>query len=109
MALAEEIAAAKEMLPQVTIPAQTAECAMALINSLHIQSHRAEITLLEAARARAAADGRVEVGNEDVAVVAPLALRQRRSDFMERFVRQSVEEDKRISAGVRKILGTEKN
>jgi magnesium chelatase subunit I len=109
MALAEEIAAAKEMLPQVTIPADTSECAMALINSLNIQSHRAEITLLEAARARAAADSRTEVENEDVAVAAPLALRQRRSDFMERFVRESVEEDERIAAGVEEVLGTEKN
>lgn len=107
--LAEEIAAAKEMLPQVTIPVHTAECAMALINSLSIQSHRAEITLLEGARARAAADGRTEVEDEDLAIVAPLALRLRRSDFMERFVRDSVEEDERISAGVKEVLGTEKS
>jgi magnesium chelatase subunit I len=109
MGLAEEIAAAKEMLPQVTIPSDTSVCAMALINSLSIQSHRAEITLLEAARARAAADGRIRVGNDDMAAVAPLALRQRRSDFMERFVRESVEEDQRIAAGVEEVLGTEKN
>jgi magnesium chelatase subunit I len=108
MALADEIAKAKELLPEVTIPPQIAESAMKLINSLHIQSHRAEIVLLEASRARAAADGRKEVANADIAVVAPLALRQRRSDFMERFVKDSTKEDDRIAGGVKKVLGIEK-
>jgi magnesium chelatase subunit I len=108
MALADEITKAKDLLPKVTIPAEIANSAMKLINSLHIRSHRAEIVLLEAARARAAADGREEVENGDVAVVAPLALRQRRSDFMERFVKESLKEDERIAGGVKKILGIEK-
>jgi magnesium chelatase subunit I len=108
MALADEIASAKDLLPKVSIPAEMAELAMKLINSLNIQSHRAEIVLLEAARARAAADGREEVQNDDVAVVAPLALRQRRSDFMERFVKDSHKEDERIENGVKKTLGVEK-
>jgi magnesium chelatase subunit I len=108
MALADEVATAKELLPKVTVPPQIAESAIKLINSLHIQSHRAEIVLLEAARARAAADGRKEVQDDDVAVVAPLTLRQRRSDFMERFVKSSHKEDERIANGVKKILGIEK-
>lgn len=108
MTLADEIARAKDLLPRVSIPARTAQSALRLINSLKIQSHRAEITLLEAARARAAADGRKRVRNEDVAVVAPLALRQRRSDFMERFMTESRQEDDRIASGVKEVLGTEK-
>jgi magnesium chelatase subunit I len=108
MALADEVATAKELLPKVTIPPPIAESAIKLINSLHIQSHRAEIVLLEAARARAAADGRMGVQGDDVAVVAPLALRQRRSDFMERFVKSSHKEDERIANGVKKTLGIEK-
>jgi magnesium chelatase subunit I len=108
MALADEISAAKDLLPKVTIPSRMAESAMRLINSLHVQSHRAEIVLLEAARARAAADGREEVAQEDVAVVAPLALRQRRSDYMERFVKDSRKEDESIANGVKRILGIEK-
>ena len=107
MALAEEIAKAKGLLSGVTISPETAESAMKLINSLQIQSHRAEIVLLEAARARAAADGRKDVEHADVAVAAPLALRQRRSDFMERFVKQSRKEDDRIASGVKKVLGIE--
>jgi len=108
MTLADEIASAKDLLPKVTIPPRIAESAIRLINSLHIQSHRAEIVLLEAARARAAADGREEVAEEDVAVVAPPALRQRRSDYMERFVKDSRKEDERIANGVKRILGIEK-
>lgn len=107
MALAEEIARAKDLLPQVTIPSDIARPAIRLIESLKIQSHRAEIVLLEASRARAAADGRTEVKHEDINVTAPLALRQRRSDFMERFVMESQEEDERIASGVDAILGHE--
>jgi magnesium chelatase subunit I len=108
LTLGEEIARAKELLPEVTIAPKTAESAMKLINSLQIQSHRAEIVLLEAARARAASDGRKDVEYEDIAVVAPLALRQRRSDFMERFVKDSRKEDDRIASGVKKVLGIER-
>jgi len=107
MALADEIARAKDLLPSVTISPHIAHSAMTLINSLSIQSHRAEIVLLEAARARAAADGRTEVKSEDIAVTSPLALRQRRSDFMERFVTDSQEEDERIAKGAERILGNE--
>jgi magnesium chelatase subunit I len=108
MALADEIAQAKELLPQVTIPPGLAEAAMRLINSLKVQSHRAEIVLLEAARARAAADGRTEVEREDIIVTAPPSLRQRRSDFIERFVAVSQEEDGRINSAIQEILGQEK-
>jgi magnesium chelatase subunit I len=109
MALADEIAKAKELLPHVTIPARVARSALGLISSLSIQSHRAEITLLEAARARAAADGRKRVRDQDVAAVAPLALRQRRSDFMDRFMVDSRQEDDRIASGVKEVLGIEKS
>lgn len=107
IALAEEISRAKDLLPEVTIPPEIAQSAMKLINSLQIQSQRAEIVLLEAARARAAADGRTEVEDVDIAVAAPLALRQRRSDFMEQFVKRSDKEDARIAGGVKKVLGIE--
>jgi len=108
MALADEIAKAKGLLPEVTMPSQIAESAMKLINSLSIHSQRAEIVLLEAARARASADGRKAVNHEDIATVAPLVLRQRRSDFMERFMKDSLKEDDRIASGVKKVLGIEK-
>jgi magnesium chelatase subunit I len=109
MSLADDIAHAKDLLPQVTIPPDVAQAAMALIGSLQAQSHRAEIVLLEAARARAAADGRTEVTSQDIAVTAPMSLRQRRSDFMERFVTDSREEDAKIRGSVRQIFGEEKS
>lgn len=107
MDLAEDIAKAKELLPEVNIEPRIANSAIQLINSLNIQSHRAEIVLLEAARARAAADGRTKVNEDDIAVAAPLALRLRRSDFMNRFVAESQEEDAKIAYGVEEVLGRE--
>ena len=47
-----------------------------------VPSHRAEIALLEAARARAAADYRATATIDDVRSCAVLALRQRRSSFI---------------------------
>ena len=65
-----------------------------LIARLQIDSLRAEITLFEAARAYAAADGRLEAEPADLRIVAPLALRLRRSSFMQDyFNRQKQEED----------------
>jgi magnesium chelatase subunit I len=59
-----------------------------------IDSLRAEITWFEAARAHAAADGRDEVTKQDLQTVAPMALRLRRSRFMEEyFSGQQTEED----------------
>jgi magnesium chelatase subunit I len=61
---------------------------------LEIDSLRAEITWFEAARAFAAADGRKRVTPQDLQVVAPMALRLRRSKFMtEFFIDQKVEEE----------------
>jgi predicted flap endonuclease-1-like 5' DNA nuclease len=66
---------------------------LAFIDRLRIDSLRAEITLFEAARAFAAADGRSETCPQDLVEVAPLALRLRRSSFMnEYFASQQAEE-----------------
>lgn len=78
----DEIQAARELLPEVTIP-QTVEAAgTQLVQHLGIDSLRAEITMFEAARAFAAADARREVLLDDLKVVAPMALRLRQSPFM---------------------------
>lgn len=95
-ALTEEIALAKELLPQVTIRPEAEKAVTDLINSLRIATHRAEIVTLEAARAYATADGRTEVTVTDIAAVAPMALRQRRSEFIERYLEESNREDKEI-------------
>lgn len=96
--LKEEIVAARALLPQVTIGAEVEDVALGCIQALNIPSQRAEITLFEAARARAAADGRVAVTFEDVQVLAPLALRQRRRAQIEVYAEQVADEDATIAA-----------
>ena len=67
---------------------------MERIRQLKIDSLRAEVTLFEASRAFAALDGRLEVSSEDIQRIAPMALRMRRSAFIEKYLsEQSVEEE----------------
>jgi magnesium chelatase subunit I len=94
VAAAEEIQAAREILPKVSLPDKVARPAIQLVQKLGIDSLRAEITWFEAARAYAAADGRSKVSPEDLQAVAPMALRLRRSQFMaEYFSSQAGEEE----------------
>jgi magnesium chelatase subunit I len=89
----DEIQAARDLLPRVSLPDEVARRGLAFIDRLQIDSLRAEITLFETARAFAAADGRESVTVEDLREVAPLALRVRRSNFMtEYFNTQQAEE-----------------
>jgi len=95
----EEILSARELLPKVELPNGIAHAGLSLIKELGIASLRAEITLFEAARALAAADGRVKVSQEDLEQVAPMALRLRRSTFIENyFVEQASEENEIIQS-----------
>ncbi|MFC1997490.1 ATP-binding protein, partial [Chloroflexota bacterium] len=73
----QEIQIARDVLPQVELPAEVAEMGLSLVEKLQIDSLRAEITLFEAARAHAIADGRLEVERQDLKIVAPIALRLR--------------------------------
>lgn len=89
-----EIQEARKRLPHVRLPDKLARQAIALIQKMGIDSLRAEITWFEAARAYAAADSRDEVNIADLRAVAPIALRLRRSAFMnEYFDSQKGEED----------------
>jgi magnesium chelatase subunit I len=89
-----EIQLARELLPQVQLSDPIARMGLALVDRLKIDSLRAEITLFEAARAYAVADARLEVQPNDLRVVAPLALRLRRSPFIsEYFANQAPEEE----------------
>ncbi|MEW5829341.1 MAG: ATP-binding protein [Chloroflexota bacterium] len=93
LAAADEIDAARQRLKQVAIPDSIAKPAIALVQKMGIDSLRAEITWFEAARAHAAADGRLKVSRADLQAVAPMALRLRRSQFMnEYFEKQGGEE-----------------
>lgn len=93
IALAEEIEAARRRLPQITVSRAARAVGLALIREMAIDSNRAEMTLFEAARAHAAADGRDEVNPADVEAVALLALRQRGSDYLQQFFAAQQEED----------------
>jgi magnesium chelatase subunit I len=89
----EEIILARELLKETELSELAIEVGLRLVNSLGIDSHRAEYAMFEAARAHAAADGRDVADVRDIRAVAPMALRQRRSPFMaDFFVRQSEED-----------------
>ena len=94
----EELVQAKELLPEVTITTKAEQMTLDLVNTLQIASSRAEIVTLEAARAHAAADGRTEATVEDVSAVAPMALRQRRSQFMVDYFKEGEKEEEEIKA-----------
>ena len=88
-----EIQAARDALPSVKVPDDVAHLGLALIEQLQLDSLRAEITLFEGARAYAVADGRTEVVAQDLAVIGPMALRMRRSNFIENFFSQQGNEE----------------
>jgi magnesium chelatase subunit I len=88
-----ELIDARRLLPDVRLSPQAESFGLRIIQDLRIDSLRAEITLFEAARAHAVADARPIATAEDVRKVAPLALRLRRSRFMDKYLRlQQVEE-----------------
>ncbi len=98
--LSQEIAQAKVRLPDVTLTRPAQRLAIRLVEELDIASNRAEYVTLEAARAHAAADGRSRAGVADVRAVAPMALRQRSSEFMVHYFEQDREEEARIQAAL---------
>ena len=67
-------------------------------------SLRSEITLFEAARAYAAADGRQEVVASDLYEIAPMALRARRSNFMIEYFNTHQAEEQEIVHVIDRIL-----
>src|SRR4030042_2187886 len=89
-----EIQIARDILPKVKIPEIAADMGLEIIRQLKIDSLRAEVTLFEASRAFAALDGRLEVSSQDIQRIAPMALRMRRSAFIEKYLsEQSIEEE----------------
>lgn len=96
LAFGEEIERAREMLPRVELEPEAEKTVLGMVEALSISSHRAELTALEAARAYAAADGRTVATTDDVQAVAPMALRQRRSEFITRYFEAARAEEKEI-------------
>ncbi len=91
-----EIQIARDLLPEVTIPESVSEQGLELIRSLKIDSLRSEITLFEAIRALAALDNRKLVDADDLRVIAPMALRMRRSGFIDTYLTDQSKEDEEI-------------
>ncbi len=100
----EDIQVARKLLPSVELPDEVANLGLDLIDKLEISSLRAEITLFEAARSHAAADGRQKVSLEDLRQVAPLALRLRTSEFIQKYFEVRKGEEERISQLVHLVL-----
>jgi magnesium chelatase subunit I len=98
LALAAAVEQAQACLREVTIGPEARELGLGLIENLGIHSTRAEITLFEAARARAAADDRVDVDAEDIRAVARLSLRFRGGNALQDFFGHLHEEDARITS-----------
>ena len=104
----DEIQAARELLPTVSIPPAVESAGTQLVQRLGIDSLRAEINLFEAARALAAADARNDVILEDLRVVAPMALRLRQSSFMIQYFKEQGGEEKKLNDTLHEILGENK-
>jgi len=101
-----EIQASRERLKEVELPEEVARVGLELINRLKIDSLRAELTLFEAARAHALADARLEVTLEDLGVVAPMALRLRRSDFIDEYLKDQTGETELVQETLAEFSGS---
>ena len=99
-----EIQIARDRLPNVKIPDWVSDLVLDLVHELKIDSLRAEVTLFEAAKAFAALDGRLEVNKEDLHIIAPMALRMRRSLYIEKFIAEQFVEEEEINKTLEKIV-----
>lgn len=99
----QDIQEARELLPRVELGDAVAKKGLELIHHLGIDSLRAEITLFEAARAHAAINGRMEVTSQDICQVGLMALRMRRSRFMNEYLARQGIEDEEIQEELAKV------
>lgn len=99
----EDVLNAREMLNQVTVSEEALKFGLDVIEELQVQSYRADFTLFEAGRAFAALEGRTEVTKDDIAIVAPLALRLRHSAFIDEYISMQGKEEESIEAAIAKL------
>lgn len=93
-ALRSRVSEARDRLPGVTVPDGVLEAIVGITGRFGVDGHRADITMLKAARANAALEGRAEVAGDDIRAVAHLVLshRMRRRPFEEEaFDREELE------------------
>lgn len=96
LAVVKDIKEAKALLPRVRLTPPAQRVALEAIWRLKIASNRADIFTMEAARAHAAADGRIAADEGDVRAVATMTLRQRHSEFMIQYFEQAKHQDQII-------------
>lgn len=75
--LSNRIAAAREIVDEVTYTRRDLYTIAAITSNLHIDGHRADLVILKAARAQAAFEGRRHVSNADILMAAELAIPHR--------------------------------
>ncbi len=96
LAMRTEVQNARNLMRQVKLTPAAEQAGLGLINKMEVDSLRAEITLFEAARAHAAADGRTEATPTDVRAVAAMTVRLRRSQFMTDYFKAQQGEEQEI-------------
>ncbi len=101
----EDVSIARSLLPSVALAPDAQALGLRLVQELSIHSHRAEFTMFEAARAYAAIDAREEATVDDLRAVAPMALRMRRSEFIEQFFISQQGEDMEIDGLFARLHG----
>jgi Mg-chelatase subunit ChlI len=101
----EEIQGGRQSLKNVALPEDVARMGLDLIEHLELDSLRAEITLFEAARAHAVADGRSQVLVGDIRAVAPMSLRLRRSQFIEQYLEDQNSEARVLEQALDNFMG----
>jgi Mg-chelatase subunit ChlI len=75
--LAADVERAVDLLPDVAVPDALYGAIAQLAVKVGVASHRADVTILECAKALAALEGRSEAGSDDVLAAAELALGHR--------------------------------
>lgn len=75
--IAEKLQQSRKKLPQVTIEESLVNRTIETILQLGVRTHRAELTILQGAKARAAWYNRESVSWEDIQTTMPLALQHR--------------------------------
>ncbi len=83
--LAQEITAARQLLPQVGYTRRNLATVAGLMAGLGVDGHRADLVILKAAQAYAAYQGRDAINDQDILMAAELALphRLKRTPFEE--------------------------
>jgi magnesium chelatase subunit D len=76
-ALSNEIARARDLLPQVTYSQSDLATIATMMGELGVDGHRADLVVLKSARAHAAFEGRTSLSDRDILLAAELALPHR--------------------------------